>query len=89
MDIGGKADPFVVLYLKKGENKKKTRVIIFLTEFCLAKHFVPWHDVISLQVVTDTLNPIWNQTFDFVVEDALHDLLMVEVWDHDTFGKVY
>ncbi|KAK3123190.1 hypothetical protein QOZ80_8AG0625840 [Eleusine coracana subsp. coracana] len=65
MDIGGKADPFVVLYLKKGETKKKTRV------------------------VTDTLNPIWNQTFDFVVEDALHDLLMVEVWDHDTFGKDY
>lgn len=65
MDIGGKADPFVVLYLKKGEIKKKTRV------------------------VTDTLNPIWNQTFDFVVEDALHDLLMVEVWDHDTFGKDY
>ncbi|XP_062195150.1 synaptotagmin-5-like isoform X1 [Phragmites australis] len=65
MDIGGKADPFVVVYLKKGETKKKTRV------------------------VTDTLNPIWNQTFDFVVEDALHDLLMVEVWDHDTFGKDY
>ncbi|XP_066398161.1 synaptotagmin-5-like isoform X2 [Miscanthus floridulus] len=65
MDIGGKADPFVVLYLKKGETKKKTRV------------------------VTDTLNPIWNQTFDFMVEDALHDLLMVEVWDHDTFGKVH
>lgn len=41
MDIGGKADPFVVLYLKKGENKKKTRVILFLSEFCLAKHFVP------------------------------------------------
>lgn len=65
MDIGGKADPFVVLYLRKGETKKKTRV------------------------VTDTLNPIWNQTFDFMVEDALHDLLMVEVWDHDTFGKDY
>ncbi|CAD6216916.1 unnamed protein product [Miscanthus lutarioriparius] len=65
MDIGGKADPFVVLYLKKGETKRKTRV------------------------VTDTLNPIWNQTFDFMVEDALHDLLMVEVWDHDTFGKDY
>ncbi|ONM25607.1 Synaptotagmin-5 [Zea mays] len=29
MDIGGKADPFVVLYLKKGETKKKTRVFIF------------------------------------------------------------
>lgn len=32
---------------------------------------------------------MWNQTFDFVVEDALHDLLMVEVYDHDTFGKVH
>ncbi|CAN0918579.1 SYT5 [Linum grandiflorum] len=41
------------------------------------------------RVVNDSLNPVWNQTFDFVVEDALHDMLMVEVWDHDTFGKEY
>ena len=41
-----------------------------------------------LQVVNECLNPVWNQTFDFVVEDALHDLIIVEVWDHDTFGKV-
>ncbi|KAG7554880.1 C2 domain [Arabidopsis suecica] len=39
------------------------------------------------RVVPDSLNPVWNQTFDFVVEDALHDLLMLEVWDHDKFGK--
>lgn len=30
MDVMGKADPFVVLYLKKGETKKKTRVILSL-----------------------------------------------------------
>lgn len=40
------------------------------------------------QVVNNNLNPVWNQTFDFVVEDGLHDMLIVEVWDHDTFGKV-
>lgn len=40
------------------------------------------------QVVMNNLNPVWNQTFDFMVEDALHEMLMVEVWDHDTFGKV-
>jgi Ca2+-dependent lipid-binding protein len=34
------------------------------------------------------LNPVWNQTFDFVVEDGLHDMLIIEVWDHDTFGKL-
>ncbi|GAV83583.1 LOW QUALITY PROTEIN: C2 domain-containing protein [Cephalotus follicularis] len=41
------------------------------------------------RVVNDSLNPVWNQTFDFVVEDGLHDMLILEVWDHDTFGKDY
>ncbi|CAA2963637.1 synaptotagmin-5-like [Olea europaea subsp. europaea] len=64
-DFMGKADPYVVLIMKKTESKNKTRV------------------------VNDNLNPVWNQTFDFVVEDGLHDMLIIEVWDHDTFGKDY
>ncbi|XP_021822358.1 synaptotagmin-4-like [Prunus avium] len=63
VDFMGKADPFVVIIMKKSEAKAKTRV------------------------VTNNLNPVWNQTFDFMVEDALHEMVMVEVWDHDTFGK--
>ncbi|KAF9662112.1 hypothetical protein SADUNF_Sadunf18G0019400 [Salix dunnii] len=62
-DLIGKADPYVVLVMKKSEKKAKTRVL------------------------TKNLNPVWNQTFEFVVEDALHDMLIAEVWDHDTFGK--
>ncbi|PPD86522.1 hypothetical protein GOBAR_DD16550 [Gossypium barbadense] len=65
VDLMGKADPYVVLTMKKSEAKHKTRV------------------------VNDSLNPVWNQTFDFVVEDGLHDMLILEVWDHDTFGKDY
>ncbi|CAN7036360.1 unnamed protein product [Brassica rapa subsp. trilocularis] len=64
-DMMGKADPYVVLSMKKSGAKSKTRV------------------------VNDSLNPVWNQTFDFVVEDGLHDMLVLEVWDHDTFGKDY
>lgn len=41
-----------------------------------------------LQVIPKTLNPVWDQTFEFLVEDAAHDMLQLEVWDHDTFGKV-
>ncbi|KAL2489552.1 Synaptotagmin-5 [Forsythia ovata] len=62
-DLMGKSDPFVVLMMKKSDQKNKTRVL------------------------NDTLNPVWNQTFDFVVENGLHELLILEVWDHDTFGK--
>lgn len=65
MDVMGKADPFVVLSMKKLETKNKTRV------------------------VNESLSPTWDQTFDFVVEDALHDMLILEVYDHDTFGKDY
>ncbi|KAL6215075.1 hypothetical protein ACLB2K_014506 [Fragaria x ananassa] len=39
------------------------------------------------RVITNNLNPVWNQTFDFMVEDALHEMVIIEVWDHDTFGK--
>ncbi|XWS72697.1 hypothetical protein CRYUN_Cryun02cG0063000 [Craigia yunnanensis] len=63
VDFMGKADPFVVLIMKKSETKAKTRV------------------------ANETLNPVWNQTFDFVVEDALHEMIILEVWDHDTFKK--
>lgn len=44
---------------------------------------------LCFKVVNDSLNPVWNQTFDFVVEDGLHDMLLLELWDHDTFGKVH
>lgn len=43
---------------------------------------------VFIQVVNNTLNPVWNQTFEFVVEDGLHELLILEVYDHDLFGKV-
>ncbi|KAL8158740.1 hypothetical protein V2J09_000277, partial [Rumex salicifolius] len=64
-DLNGKADPYVLVKMKKSETRNKTRV------------------------VHNSLDPVWNQTFDFLVEDGLHDMLMLEVWDHDTFGKDY
>ncbi|KAL3674994.1 hypothetical protein R1sor_024942 [Riccia sorocarpa] len=37
------------------------------------------------KVVYKTLNPVWNQTLHFPVEDAIHDMLDIKVLDHDTF----
>ncbi|KAL2623548.1 hypothetical protein R1flu_003753 [Riccia fluitans] len=37
------------------------------------------------KVVYKSVNPEWNQTIDFLVEDAIHDMLHIKVWDHDTF----
>eukprot|EP00243_Klebsormidium_subtile_P000556 TRINITY_DN10949_c0_g1_i1.p1 TRINITY_DN10949_c0_g1~~TRINITY_DN10949_c0_g1_i1.p1 ORF type:complete len:122 (+),score=35.06 TRINITY_DN10949_c0_g1_i1:3-368(+) len=62
-DMGGTSDPFVRVFMRNGDMKKKTKVI------------------------PKTLNPVWDQKFEFLVEDAAHDMLQLEVWDHDTFGK--
>jgi Ca2+-dependent lipid-binding protein len=40
------------------------------------------------KVIPKNLNPVWNQTFHFFVANAVQDMLIVEVWDKDTFGKV-
>jgi hypothetical protein len=39
-------------------------------------------------VINGDLNPIWNESFHFLVEDAVQDMVMAQVWDKDTFGKV-
>ncbi|KAI5080729.1 hypothetical protein GOP47_0003912 [Adiantum capillus-veneris] len=39
----------------------------------------------TTKVIPKNLNPEWNQHFDFMVEDAIHDMLLVDVFDHDTF----
>lgn len=39
----------------------------------------------TTRVISKCLNPEWNQTFDFMVEDALHDMILLEVFDHNTF----
>ncbi|KAF6150671.1 hypothetical protein GIB67_020754, partial [Kingdonia uniflora] len=63
VDIMGKADPYVIVQMKKTESKNKSRV------------------------ENDSLNPVWNQTFNFVVENGLHDMLILEVYDHDTWFR--
>ncbi|KAK9141764.1 hypothetical protein Syun_011164 [Stephania yunnanensis] len=115
VDLMGKADPYVVLTMKKTEAKNKTRVVLSLFFFFFKEEtnfppprlkprpltYIPNAKPMSyslvgrsklsnsLAVVNDSLNPTWNQTFDFVVEDGLHDMLCMEVYDHDTFGKDY
>ena len=42
----------------------------------------------TVQVVHRNLNPVWQERFQFIVEDASQDMLMAKVWDHDTFGRV-
>ncbi|KAF4351118.1 hypothetical protein G4B88_025508, partial [Cannabis sativa] len=39
-------------------------------------------------VLNENLNLIRSQIFDFVVQNALHKMLILEVWNHESFVKV-
>jgi hypothetical protein len=42
---------------------------------------------VKTEVKKKTLNPQWNQTFEFEVKDASKSEVTVEVWDWDRFGS--
>ncbi|CAI5965794.1 unnamed protein product [Closterium sp. NIES-64] len=62
-DMNGLSDPFAVLELQLGGQRRKS------------------------QVVKKTLEPEWNENFEFLVEDGKHDMLVVGLFDHDLLGK--
>jgi len=45
-------------------------------------------NILELQVMHNTLNPIWDETIGFLVQDARQDMLLVHVWNDETFGRV-
>ncbi|GJP51801.1 hypothetical protein CLOM_g10938 [Closterium sp. NIES-68] len=62
-DMNGLSDPFAVLELQLGGQRRKSRV------------------------VKKTLEPEWNESFEFLVEDGKHDMLVLALYDHDLLGK--
>ncbi|KAF7261298.1 hypothetical protein EG68_01335 [Paragonimus skrjabini miyazakii] len=37
----------------------------------------------STKVISNTLNPVWNEYFQFELDDVNKDLLHLDIWDHD------
>ena len=38
-------------------------------------------------VVKETLEPVWNESFQMAYDKDVHDTLVAQVWDNDTVGK--
>lgn len=43
--------------------------------------------IMRTKVVPRTNHPEWNEIFHIVVEDALHEMIIIEIWDHRTFNE--
>ena len=92
-DIIGKSDPFAVLYVRPIPDRMKTSKTIVSSAFALFLGFFflyffflfslgfERNPILFLQ--NNDLNPIWNEHFEFVVEDASTQHLVVKVYDDE------
>lgn len=84
-DLIGKSDPFVVIFVRPLRDRMKTsKTIVCKLAFLLAfSNFQSQLEYFSLYVQNNELNPIWNEHFEFTVEDASTQHLTVRVFDDE------
>lgn len=81
-DLIGKSDPYAVLFIRPLRDRTKTSKVIVSekTDFTFYKTFL--HLTLhSLQ--NNDLDPIWNEHFEFTVEDASTQKLTVKIYDDE------
>lgn len=87
-DIIGKSDPYAVLYIRPLRDRMKTsKTIVSAIAF---RWFSVWilflHGVkMALYFIfqNNQLNPVWNEHFEFVVEDPSTQHLVVKIYDDE------
>lgn len=86
-DLVGKSDPFAKMFIRPlREKTQRSKTIVssspFDYSFICAKPYKDYLiDVYSHQ--NNDLNPIWNEHFEFVVEDASTQHLVVRIYDDE------
>lgn len=89
-DIIGKSDPFAVVFVRPLRDKTKTSKIIVSPYLLLICFFiivcvcvVANHNIIIGHSQNNQLNPIWNEHFEFIIEDESTQHLTIRIFDDE------
>ncbi|XP_064178440.1 BAI1-associated protein 3-like isoform X2 [Anguilla rostrata] len=93
-DANGYSDPYCMLGILLGQiprelEERKERKFSFRKKKDKTEKRSSAREVLAAkciqvtEVKPETLNPVWNEHFVFEIDDALSDLLHLDIWDHD------
>lgn len=83
-DLIGKSDPYAVVFVRPLRERTKTSKTIvrtflyfYLFIFVCGCNPIAWH------VQNNQLNPVWNEHFEFTIEDASTQHLTIRIFDDE------
>ena len=87
-DIGGTSDPYVKCVLVRRKESLETKMAFENEEIEAGISFSYSRDSVQTQVKKKTLNPVWEEEFEFIHVDRKSDsYISFTLWDRDIVGE--
>ncbi|XP_027626583.1 LOW QUALITY PROTEIN: protein unc-13 homolog D [Tupaia chinensis] len=87
-DVSGFSDPYCLLGIEQGLGVPGGSPGARRRQKAVVRHTIPEEQTHRTQVITQTLNPVWDETFILEFEDITNASFHLDMWDMDTVESV-
>ncbi|KAK2502669.1 hypothetical protein MC885_016573, partial [Smutsia gigantea] len=87
-DVSGFSDPYCLLGIEQGVSMLGSSPGSRRRQKAVVRHTIPEEQTHRTQVITQTLNPVWDETFILEFEDINNSRFHLDMWDLDTVESV-
>ncbi|XP_020034400.2 protein unc-13 homolog D isoform X1 [Castor canadensis] len=87
-DVSGFSDPYCLLGIEQGVGMPGGSPGSRRRQKAVVRHTIPEEQTHRTQVISQTLNPVWDETFILEFEDITNANFHLDMWDLDTVESV-
>uniref|UniRef100_A0A8C6RWX5 Protein unc-13 homolog D n=1 Tax=Nannospalax galili TaxID=1026970 RepID=A0A8C6RWX5_NANGA len=87
-DVSGFSDPYCLLGIEQGVGVSGGSPGSRRRQKAVVRHTIPEEQTHRTQVISQTLNPVWDETFILEFEDITNASFHLDMWDLDTVESV-
>lgn len=87
-DVSGFSDPYCLLGIEQGVGVLEGSPVSRHRQKAVVRHTIPEEQTHRTQVKSQTLNPVWDETFILEFEDISNASFHLDMWDLDTVESV-